>query len=147
MELFKLLAGLMATPNLPADEDTRADFESYEAINTNNDTIEATADQDYLAGQIILWGPYVCRVNHNVASGDTMSLRVKDGILVVTSRVGAGSTFATPSQEVWYDPITRLCHDVEGSGMVGIGPLALAMDANGAIAFYKRRYWIEGELT
>jgi len=145
-ELMKALL-VLSDVNLPAQEDTRADYATYEAINTNNDTIECTADQDYNGGDITLWGPYCGRVNANVNRGEQMSLRVKDGILIVTSAIGGGSTFATESQEVWFEPATGLFHDTEGEGMVGVGPLATTMNAQGAITFYKRRYWIEGELT
>lgn len=145
--LLKTLLFSMATDNLPASEDTRADKKYFEQINTENDTIDAYVDADHNAGDLILWGPYVALVNHNVSAESYASLRTKDGILVTTAQVATGSTFATPSQEVWFDPTTMLVHDTEAAGLYGVGPLAAPMDANGVIGFYKRRYWIESEET
>ena len=145
--IFNLLAYLMATPNLPATEDTRADLNYFEAVNTNNDTIPFLADDDYEAGDMILWGPYVGIVNKDVASGSWGSLRDKDGILVTTRQVATGSTFATVGNPVWFNETTGEVSDTEAAGLVDIGPLATALDANSVISFYKRRYYVESELT
>ncbi len=145
--LLKLLLGLMATTDLPATEDTRADLDYFEQINTNNDTIDALVTADHVAGELIIWGPYVALVNHAVAAGDLASLRVKDGICVTTAQIAAGAAFDTPGTEVWFDPATGNVTDVEADGLYGVGPLATAMDANGVIAFYKRRYWYMSDKT
>ena len=152
MDLLKSLFFLVDIDDLPAEEDTRANKKCYEAIITT-DTIEVTADQDYSAGDFTLWGSGLYNlcgiVNANVVAGDTMSLRVKDGIVVVSSEIGAGSVFNTEGQEVYFDPSDGNFYDTHtaGDGRVGVGNLRLVMDAEGAIAFYKRRYYKPDEDT
>lgn len=140
--LKSLLLKVLLFAVIPATEDTRADLDCFEIINTNNDTIEVAAPANHAAGDFQIWGPYCGIWNSDVLLGAEGSLRVKDGIGVLTSQIAAGAVFATAGQEVWYNPITDQFTDTEAAGLFGVGPLGAEMNADGVIAFYKRRYWI-----
>lgn len=141
--LLKLLS-ILQTTDLPATEDTRADLDYFELVNTNNDTILFTADADYSAGTMIIVGQYVGIVNADVLSGAVGSLRVKDGIKVSTDQVASGATFATEAATVWFNPTTDEITDVEASGLYNIGQVSHdgTIDSDGVVKFYKRRYHV-----
>jgi predicted RecA/RadA family phage recombinase len=141
VDMFLKLLSILTTTDLPATEDTRADLDYFELVNTNNDTIIFTADADYEAGDMILWGQYVGIVNADVLTGEEGSLRVKDGIKVSTDQVSAG-TFAVEAGTVWFNAATGQITDTEAAGLYNIGQISHdgTMDADGVVKFYKRRY-------
>lgn len=147
MFLMRLLTVLMSdVSSLPATEDTRANLDYYEDVNTNNDTILFTADQDYIAGELIVWGQYIGIVNADVSTGEQGSLRVKDGIKVTTAQVASLATFATEAATVWYNAATGEITDVEAAGLHNVGQVSDVIDSDGVVKFYKRRYYITSTL-
>lgn len=145
--LMRLLTVLMSdVSSLPASEDTRLNLDYYEDVNTNNDTILFTATADHSAGELIVVGQYIGIVNADVLTGETGSLRVKDGIKVKTAQVATVATFATEGATVWFNATTDEITDVEASGLLNIGQVSDVIDTDGVVGFFKRRYYITSTL-
>lgn len=107
--------------------------ESIDHIRMVNDT---GADLEQYEFTVI--GRYACVADEAIEAGEIGSFHVEEGILCQAEDFVAGEgTFATPNQEVFWDPVTGDFSDTETVDYFLVGQLVTVLDANGVIVFSK----------
>ena len=136
----------MSDVNLPADPDTRTDFDNF-VLEENCDHIPIVALAVITQRDMIVMWPWCGIADQGMAIGAAGTLHVKRGILVRSSRIEAGSVFNLFGQEVWFNTVTREYTNTEADGLFLVGYVREVVNADGRFGFEKRRYVIDGEAT
>ncbi len=150
MNLLKWLFGMVAI-DLPLS-DTRANLENwvkkepeiYHIAFTNN--TQRTISQ----GEMVIAFPWCGIADQDVEDGHEGTIYVQEGILIRSSRIGAGATFnqgpeaGNIATEVWFSPITRNYYSAQDAGRYLVGHTREPVDADGVFGFEKLRYVTAG---
>ncbi len=121
---------------LPAGEDTRTNYlvyverEDVKSIRFLNDT-----GATLTAGDFIIFHGFVGEVQETTAAGLEFTLKISEEVIIQTSDLKTGSTFATLGQAVFYNENTEEFDD-EGDGLE-IGKLIQVKSSAGEIVFAK----------
>lgn len=127
------------TTNLPASPDTRLDFKNF-VLEENCDHIPYTTVGALTYLDMVVSVPWCGLADQDMAALGSGTLHVKEGILVRSSGIQAGSVFNTYGQEVWFDTVNEEYVDTEAVGLYLVGYVREAVSADGVFGFEKVRY-------
>lgn len=137
----------MAVTNLPANEDTRSDYNNFIINEECNHLPIPEAAANYTKLDMVISVPWCGLADQTVVAGNPFTIHVKEGIRVRSSQIAPGENFNTFGQEVWFDPATGMYYDDEDTGRYLVGYVRDVVNADGVFGFEKRRYVVEGEAT
>lgn len=105
------------------------------------DVINVVATGNFGLGDYAVSGPWHGPVLNSGVSGDNMSVRVKEGIILSTDELESGEdTFDTVGAMVYFKASTAKFSDTSTAGYREVGYLTAVKDSNGVIEFEKTRY-------
>ncbi len=122
---------------LPASEDTRTDYlvyvkrEDVKSIRFINDT-----GATLTAGDFIIFHGFVGEVQETAIATAEFTLKIQEELIIQTSDLKSGSTFATLGQAVYFNQNTEEFDDVGDDGLE-VGKLLQIKSSAGEIVFAK----------
>jgi predicted RecA/RadA family phage recombinase len=130
---------------IPINEDTRANAKNFVHFEVVDHIDYTNGGAALKAGDARIAGPYFGIADQDIANAADGTLDITDGEIVDTEQVAAGSTFAVPHAEVWFNPVTKKYQDTSANNLYGVGTVIKIMDAGGSFRFIKRRFWVREE--